>query len=111
NKENSLEEEDTMIATLNKSKTALTLNRQELKSALGKIGEGSDRQIASLQNAKQSYDAAEIAREVISEANIFEAIIEGFNEAEETNLMLTDITNLEVAQVWIDELLEKYSAL
>ena len=103
--------ETIMIATLNKSKTALTINRQEFKLALGKIGEGIDKQIASLKKAKQSYDAAEIAREVISEANIFEAIIEGFNEAEETNLKLTDITNLEVAQGWIDEFLEKYSAL
>jgi len=103
--------ESIMIATLNKSKTALTINRQEFKLALGKIGEGIDKQIASLKKAKQSYDAAEIAREVISEANIFEAIIEGFNEAEETNLKLTDITNLEVAQGWIDEFLEKYSAL
>ena len=101
--------ETIMIATLNKSKTALTINRQEFKLALGKIGEGIDKQIASLKKAKQSYDAAEIAREVISEANIFEAIIEGFNEAEETNLKLTDITNLEVAQGWIDEFLEKYS--
>ena len=101
--------ETIMIATLNKSKTALTINRQEFKLALGKIGEGVDKQIASLKKAKQSYDAAEIAREVISEANIFEAIIEGFNEAEETNLKLTDITNLEVAQGWIDEFLEKYS--
>ena len=49
-----------------------------------------------------------MAREVIGEANIFEAIIEGFNEAEGTNLKLTDITNLEVAQGWIDEFLEKY---
>gem|GEM_PF-393298 len=111
NKEKTLEEETTMIATLNKSKTALTINRQEFKLALGKIGEGIDKQIASLKKAKQSYDAAEIAREVISEANIFEAIIEGFNEAEETNLKLHDITNLEVAQGWIDEFLEKYSAL
>lgn len=54
-----------MIATLNKSKTALTINRQEFKLALGKIGEGIDKQIASLKKAKQSYDAAEIAREVI----------------------------------------------
>jgi hypothetical protein len=111
NKEKTLEEETTMIATLNKSKTALTINRQEFKLALSKIGEGIDKQIASLKKAKQSYDAAEIAREVISEANIFEAIIEGFNEAEETNLKLHDITNLEVAQGWIDEFLEKYSAL
>ena len=103
--------ETIMIATLNKSKTALTINRQEFKLALGKIGEGIDKQIASLKKAKQSYDAAEVAREVITEANIFEAIIEGFNEAEETNLKLTDITNLEVAQGWIDEFLEKYSAL
>ena len=41
----------------------------------------------------------------------FEAIIEGFNEAEETNLKLTDITNLEAAQEWIDEFLEKYSVV
>ena len=101
--------ENIMIATLNKSQTALTINRQEFKLALGKIGAGIDKQIASLKKAKQSYDAAEMAREVISEANIFEAIIEGFNEAEETNLKLTDITNLEVAQGWIDEFLEKYS--
>jgi len=97
-----------MIATLNKYKTALTINRQEFKLALGKIGAGIDKQIASLKKAKQNYDAAEIAREVITEANIFEAIIEGFNEAEETNLKLSDITNLEVAQGWIDEFLEKY---
>lgn len=98
-----------MIATLNKYKTALTINRQEFKLALGKISAGIDKQIASLKKAKQSYDAAEIAHEVIAEANIFEAIIEGFNEAEETNLKLTDITNLEVAQGWIDEFLETYS--
>ena len=98
-----------MIATLNKSKTALTINRQEFKQALEKIGAGIDKQITSLTKAKQSYDAAEMAREVIGEANIFEAIIEGFNEAEETNLKLTDITNLELAQGWIDEFVEKYS--
>ncbi|WP_198078037.1 hypothetical protein [Acinetobacter calcoaceticus] len=98
-----------MIATLNKSKTALTINRQEFKLALGKIGAAIDKQITSLKKAKQSYDAAEMAREVISEANIFEAIIEGFNEAEETNLKLSDITNLDIAQEWIDEFLEKYS--
>ena len=98
-----------MIATLNKSKTTLTINRQEFKLALGKIGAGIDKQIASLKKAKQSYDAAEIAREVITEANIFEAIIEGFNEAEETNLKLSDITNLEAAQSWVDDLLENYS--
>lgn len=98
-----------MIATLNKSKTSLTINRQDFKLALAKIGVGIDKQIASLKKAKQSYDAAEIASEVITEANIFEAIIEGFNEAEETDLKLSDITNLEVAQEWIDELLEKYS--
>ncbi|MFW1968136.1 hypothetical protein ACG95P_13835 [Acinetobacter guillouiae] len=98
-----------MIATLNKSKTTLTINRQEFKMALAKIGEGIDKQIAALKRAKQGYDAAEIAREVITEANIFEAIIEGFNEAEETNLKLTDITNLEVAQGWVDEFLENYS--
>ncbi len=98
-----------MIATLNKSKTALSINKQEFKAALGKIGDGIDKQIASLKKAKQSYDAAEIAREVISEANIFEAIIEGFNEAESTNLKLADISNLDQAQGWIDEFLEKYS--
>lgn len=98
-----------MIATLNKSKTALTINRQEFKLALAKIGAGIDKHIASLKKAKQSYDPAEIANEVINEANIFEAIIEGFNEAEGTNLKLTDITNLEVAQGWLDEFVEKYS--
>ena len=98
-----------MIAILNKSKTALTINRQEFKLALGKISAGIDKQIAALKKAKQSYDAAEMAREASSEANIFEAIIEGFNEAEGTNLKLTDITNLEVAQGWLDEFLEKYS--
>lgn len=98
-----------MIATLNKSKTALTINRQEFKLALGKISVGIDKQIAALKKAKQSYDAAEIAREVISEVNIFEAIIEGFNEAESTNLKLTDITNLEATQGLVDDFLEKYS--
>ena len=98
-----------MIATLNKSKTTLTINRQDFKLALEKIGAGIDKQIVSLKKAKQSYDAAEMANEVISEANIFEAIIEGFNEAEGTNLKLDDITNLDVAQGWIDEFLEKYA--
>jgi cobyric acid synthase len=98
-----------MIATLNKSKTALTINRQEFKIALVKIGVGIDKQIISLKKAKQSYDPTEIAHEVINEANIFEAIIEGFNEAEETNLKLADITNIDVAQEWINEFLEKYS--
>ncbi|WP_336916546.1 hypothetical protein [Acinetobacter modestus] len=98
-----------MIATLNKSKTALSINKQEFKSALSKIGDGIDKQIASLKKAKQSYDGAEMAREVINEANIFEAIIEGFNEAESINLKLGDITNLDQAQGWIDEFLEKYS--
>ena len=98
-----------MIATLNKSKTALTINRQEFKLALEKIGAGIDKQISALKKAKQSYDPAEIAREVIGEVNIFEAIIEGFNEAESTNLKLADITNIEAAQEWIDEFLEKYS--
>ena len=97
-----------MIATLNKSKTALSINRQEFKQALGKIGEGIEKQMASLKKAKQSYDAAEMAKEVINEANIFEAIIEGFNEAEGTNLKLADISNLELAQGWIDEFVEKY---
>ena len=98
-----------MIAILNKSKTALTINRQEFKLALGKISAGIDKQIAVLKKAKQSYDAAEMAREAISEANIFEAIIEGFNEAESTNLKLADITNLDTAQGWVDDFLEKYS--
>ncbi|WP_334069809.1 hypothetical protein [Acinetobacter colistiniresistens] len=98
-----------MIATLNKSKTALSINKQEFKSALSKIGDGIDKQISSLEKAKQSYDAAEIAQEVINEANIFEAIIEGFNEAEGTNLKLADISNLEQAQDWIDDFLKKYS--
>ena len=98
-----------MIATLNKSKTALTINRQEFKLALEKIGAGIDKQIASLKKAKQSYDPEEIASEVIGEVNIFEAIIEGFNEAESTNLKLADITNIEVAQGWVDDFLEKYS--
>ena len=100
-----------MIATLNKSKTALTINRQDFKLALEKIGAGIDKQIAALKKAKQSYDAAEMANEVINEANIFEAIVEGFNEAEGTNLKLTDLTNLEVAQGWVDEFLERYSDL
>lgn len=99
-----------MIATLNKSKTALSINKQEFKVALGKIGDGIDKQIASLKKAKQSYDAGELAKEAISEANIFAAIIEGFNEAEGTNLKLLDISNLDQAQGWIDEFLEKYSA-
>ena len=98
-----------MIATLNKTKTALSINKQDFKAALTKMGEAIDKQIAGLKKAKQSYDAAEMAREVIAEANIFEAIIEGFNEAEGTNLKLSDITNIEVAQGWIDEFLEKYS--
>lgn len=98
-----------MIATLNKSKTTLSINKQEFKAALSKIGDGIDKQIASLKKAKQSYDASEMAREVVSEANIFEAIIEGFNEAEGTTLKLADISNLEQAQGWIDEFLEKYS--
>jgi len=100
-----------MIATLNKSKTALTINRQEFKLALEKIGAGIDKQIASLKKAKQSYDPEEIAHEVIGEVNIFEAIIEGFNEEEGTNLKLADITNIEVAQGWIDDFLEKYSGV
>ena len=50
-----------------------------------------------------------MAREVIAEANIFEVIIEGVNEAENTNLKLADITNIDAAQGWIDEFLEKYS--
>ena len=99
-----------MIATLNKTKTALSINKQEFKAALSKIGDGIDKQIASLKKAKQSYDAGEMAREVIAEANIFEAIIEGFNEAESTNLKLADISNLDQAQGWIDEFLEKYGA-
>jgi len=98
-----------MIATLNKSKTALTINRQEFKLALEKIGAGIDKQISALKKAKQSYDPEEIAREVIGEVNIFEAIIEGFNEEEGSSLKLADITNIEVAQGWIDDFLGKYS--
>ena len=98
-----------MIATLNKSKTNLTINRQEFKLALAKIGDGIDKQINELKRAKQSYDAKEIANEVIAEINIFEAIVEGFNEAEGTNLKLTDITNLDMAQGLLDEFLGKYS--
>lgn len=98
-----------MIATLNKSKTSLSINKQEFKAALLKIGEAIDKQIAGLKKAKQSYDASEMAREVIAEANIFEVIIEGVNEAENTNLKLADITNIDAAQGWIDEFLEKYS--
>ena len=98
-----------MIATLNKSKTALTINRQEFKLALEKIGAGIDKQIAALKKAKQSYDPAEIAREFIGEVNIFEAIIEGFNEEEGINLKIADLTNLEAAQGWVDDFLGKYS--
>lgn len=98
-----------MIATLNKTKTALSINKQEFKAALTKIGAAIDKQIAALEKGKQSYDASEMAREIIAEANIFEAIIEGVNEAENTNLKLTDITNLETAQEWIDDFLETYS--
>ncbi|ENV57797.1 hypothetical protein [Acinetobacter soli] len=98
-----------MIATLNKTKTALSINKQEFKAALTKIGAAIDKQIAALKKGKQSYDASEMAREIIAEANIFEAIIEGVNEAENTNLKLTDITNLETAQEWIDDFLETYS--
>lgn len=98
-----------MIATLNKSKTALSINKQDFKAALSKIGAAIDKQIAGLKKAKQTYDQAEMAREIIAEVNIFEAIIEGINEAENTNLKLTDITNIEAAQEWIDEFLETYS--
>ncbi|WP_151765325.1 hypothetical protein [Acinetobacter soli] len=98
-----------MIATLNKTKTALSINKQDFKAALTKIGAAIDKQIAALKKGKQSYDASEMAREIIAEANIFEAIIEGVNEAENTNLKLTDITNLETAQEWIDDFLETYS--
>ena len=98
-----------MIATLNKSKTALSINKQEFKAALTKIGAAIDKQIAGLKKAKQSYDPAEMAREVIAEANIIEAIVEGFNEAEGINLKLADITNIDAAQEWIDEFLEKYA--
>lgn len=98
-----------MIATLNKSKTALSINKQDFKAALTKIGAAIDKQIVALKKNKQSYDASEMAREVIAEANIFEAIVEGFNEAEGTNLKLADITNIDAAQEWIDEFLEKYA--
>ncbi|WP_288391537.1 hypothetical protein [uncultured Acinetobacter sp.] len=100
-----------MIATLNKSKNALSINKQEFKAALTKIGAAIDKQIAALKKNKQSYDASEMVREVIVEANIFETIIEGVNEAENTNLKLVDITNLESAQEWIDEFVEKYSQI
>lgn len=99
-----------MIATLNKSKTALSINRQDFKQALGKIGDGIEKQIASLKKAKQSYDAAELAQDTINEANIFEAIVEGFNEAEGTNLKVSDITNLEVARGWVNEFFGRYEA-
>ena len=98
-----------MLATLNKPKTALTINHQEFKLALANIGAGVNKQIAALRKAKQSYDPAEMAREVINEANIFEAIIEGFNEEEGINLKMADLTNLEAAQSWVDEFLEMYS--
>ena len=75
---------------------------------MGKIGEGIEKQVAALKKAKQSYDAGELAREAISDANIFEAIIEGFNEAEGTNLKLADISNLVQAQGWVNEFIEKY---
>ena len=99
-----------MIATLNKSKTALSINRQEFKQAMGKIDAGIEKQMAALKKAKQSFDAAELAQEAISDANIFEAIIEGFNEAEGTNLKVADIINLELAQGWLDEFVEKHRA-
>ena len=98
-----------MIATLNKSKTALTINRQEFKLALEKIGAGIDKQISALKKAKQSYDPAEIASEVIGEVNIFEAIIEGFNEEEGANLKLANITKIEGAQGGGEDCLGKYS--
>lgn len=99
-----------MIATLNKSKTALAINKQEFKAALSKIGESIEKQISGLKKNKQSYDPAELAQEAINEANIFEAIIEGFNEAEGTNLRRADITNLGQAQSWINEFIEKYQS-
>ena len=43
-----------MIATLNKSKTALSINKQDFKAALSKIGAAIDKQIAGLKKAKQS---------------------------------------------------------
>ena len=43
-----------MIATLNKSKTALTINRQEFKLALEKIGAGIDKQIAALKKLNKA---------------------------------------------------------
>ena len=52
-------------------KLSLTINRQEFKFALDKNSVGIDKQITSLKKAKQSYDAAEMAREVINEADIF----------------------------------------
>ena len=46
-----------MIATLNKSKTALTINRQEFKLALEKIGAGIDKQIASLKIMRRRIES------------------------------------------------------
>lgn len=46
-----------MIATLNKSKTALTINRQEFQLALDKTSAGIDKQITSLKKAKQPITA------------------------------------------------------
>jgi hypothetical protein len=43
-----------MIATLNKSKTALSINKQEFKAALSKIGDGIDKQIASLKKPSKA---------------------------------------------------------
>jgi hypothetical protein len=91
-----------MIATLNKSKTALSINKQEFKAALSKIGDGIDKQIASLKKAKQTMMLRKWHARLLMK-QIFEAIIEGFNEAESTNLKLSDISNLEQAQGWIDE--------
>lgn len=64
-----------MIATLNKSKTVLSIKKQDFKAALAKIDGAIDKQIASLKKAKQSYDPADIARETIAEAHIFEVIL------------------------------------
>jgi hypothetical protein len=49
-----LKKENKMIATLNKSKTALTINRQEFKLALEKIGAGIDKQIAALKKPNKA---------------------------------------------------------
>lgn len=43
-----------MIATLNKSKTALSINKQDFKAALSKIGATIDKQIAGLKKPSKA---------------------------------------------------------